>query len=227
MTKQLLFKLIIIIMFLINANAMEGPLENIDHMKVSLNGVKLIARFEGFRETIYTCPGGMPTIGFGHVVKESEREKFVNGLSRKAAEELLESDLNKVYIPGLKRKVKVPLSQAQFDVLASFIYNLGETNLGISELLKLLNGKNYDKVASQFPRWSFANKKYYPGLFKRRLAEMFIFQGNTTIPDELGAIKLGNTEQTLLMAYQNLNASLKEEAVQIYLAYKGIIPDGL
>ena len=31
-------------------------------------GLNLIQRFEGFSPTIYLCPAGYPTIGFGHVV---------------------------------------------------------------------------------------------------------------------------------------------------------------
>jgi lysozyme len=208
--------------FLFKANAMEGHVVN--NMAVSPAGVKLIERFEGYRDKTYTCAGGKPTIGFGHVLKENEN--FANGLSRKDAEKLLEKDIE-VHVFKLTRMVTVPLTQWQFDALASFIYNLGEKNLGDSTLLKYLNDKKYEQVAPQFLRWCFAKKQYLPGLFKRRLAEMFVFQDGTTIPDDLSVLKLGKTEQTLLMTYQNLDASLKREAVQIYLAYKANWPDGL
>ena len=33
-------------------------------------GLRLIQRFEGFSPTIYICPAGWPTIGYGHVVKD-------------------------------------------------------------------------------------------------------------------------------------------------------------
>ncbi len=36
---------------------------------VTDEGLALIKRFESFSPTIYTCPGGWPTIGYGHVVK--------------------------------------------------------------------------------------------------------------------------------------------------------------
>ena len=32
-------------------------------------GLALIKRFEGFASETYICPGGWPTIGYGHVVR--------------------------------------------------------------------------------------------------------------------------------------------------------------
>ncbi len=43
---------------------------------VTQEGLDLIKRFEGFSPTVYICPGGLPTIGYGHVVKDHEREQF-------------------------------------------------------------------------------------------------------------------------------------------------------
>jgi len=211
---------LILAIFLTKTNGMDGRHIGVDNIAISHAGAKLIERFEGFRDEIYRCPAGKPTIGYGHVVNVGEEGLFANGLTQDGARALLITDLNDIYIPGIKRKVKVPLAQCQFDALGSFIYNLGETNLGDSTLLNLLNEDRYDQAALQFPRWCYAAGKYLPGLFKRRLAEMFIFQDHMNIPDELATIQLGKTEQTLLMAYQALNERLKQEAVEIYQAYK-------
>ena len=56
------------------------------------DGLDLIKRFEGFRPTIYICPADWPTIGYGHVVRESERERFSSGIDVRAGEELLRRD---------------------------------------------------------------------------------------------------------------------------------------
>ncbi len=38
-------------------------------------GLDLIKRFEGFSPTIYICPAGYPTIGYGHVVLAPGRDR--------------------------------------------------------------------------------------------------------------------------------------------------------
>lgn len=44
-------------------------------------GLNLIKRFEGFSPTIYICPAGHPTIGYGHLVRPEERQLFRDGVS--------------------------------------------------------------------------------------------------------------------------------------------------
>ena len=48
-------------------------------------GIALIKRFEGFAPEIYICPGGWPTIGYGHVVRDHERDRFANGIDEAEA----------------------------------------------------------------------------------------------------------------------------------------------
>ena len=47
---------------------------------VSEDGIALIKRFESFSASIYTCPAGYPTIGYGHVVKERESREYASGI---------------------------------------------------------------------------------------------------------------------------------------------------
>ena len=56
-------------------------------------GLALIKRFEGFEPEIYICPAGWPTIGYGHVVRDHERERFADGIDEAAAEALLRLDV--------------------------------------------------------------------------------------------------------------------------------------
>ena len=39
---------------------------------VTQEGLDLIKRFEGFSPTVYICPAGYPTIGYGHLVRDHE-----------------------------------------------------------------------------------------------------------------------------------------------------------
>ena len=43
---------------------------------ITQEGLDLIKRFEGFSPTIYICPAGYPTIGYGHVVLDEEKDRF-------------------------------------------------------------------------------------------------------------------------------------------------------
>ena len=87
-------------------------------------GIALIKRFEGFAPEIYICPGGWPTIGYGHVVRDGERERFTDGIDEAAAEALLCRDVETAERAVL-RLIRVPLEDGQFDALGSFTFNLG------------------------------------------------------------------------------------------------------
>jgi lysozyme len=218
MTKKIFIKFMVIAAFFSDAFSAEDK-SDVQHMNISFAGTQLIGRFEGFREKIYMCPGGRPTIGFGHVVREGEIDKFPGIMSQEEGYILLGRDIETVYVPDIKRYVKVPLTQRQFDALTSFDYNLGAKNFRGSTLLKLLNSGDDDNASLQFPLWRNANGKYLPGLFKRRLAEMFIFRNDDHVPLELATISTKVPGQTLMDVYQALPEKLKEEARDIYLTY--------
>jgi lysozyme len=220
MRKLFSFGIILAIAFISNTYAVEMEKRDPKGMKTSLAGVKLIARFEGFRESIYECPGGKPTIGFGHVVKANEKEKILAKLTPEEGLALLGSDVVETYEPDIKRLVKVPLEQRQFDALTSFDYNLGAKNLGESTLLKHLNAGDYHQASLQFPLWRNAGGQYLPGLFKRRVAEMFILRGDDKVPEDLATIPTKIPGETLLKVYQDLAPGLKKEAQDIYLEYQ-------
>lgn len=207
------------LVFFPDAISAERDKFNAQDMRISLAGVHLIGRFEGFRETIYRCPGGKSTIRFGHVVKETEFSQYSGIMTQEAGYVLLNSDIESIYAPDIKRLVKVPLTQRQFDALTSFDYNLGARNLGKSTLLKLLNEGEDHKASLQFLLWRNADGAYLPGLFKRRLAEMFIFRNDDHIPADLGTIPTRIQGETLLKVYQDLPENLKREARDIYLVY--------
>lgn len=144
-------------------------------MNTSQTGVNLIKGFEGKRLVAYDDGVGVWTIGYGTI-------KYPNGIRVKKgdtctepqAESYLKSDLVK-FENAINRLVKVPLNQNQFDALSSFTYNLGETNLSKSTLLKKLNAKDYKGAADQFLVWNKAGGKVMNGLVRRREAERNLF----------------------------------------------------
>lgn len=138
-------------------------------------GLNLIKGFEGKRTKAYDDGVGVWTIGFGTIkYPNGVRVKKGDVCTDKQAEEYLRNDLAK-FEAAINKLVKVPLTQNQFDALASFTYNLGETNLANSTLLKKLNKGDYQGTADQFLLWNKAKGKVLDGLTLRRKAERALF----------------------------------------------------
>lgn len=145
--------------------------------KVSEEGLNLIKRFEGFSKTIYTCPAGYPTIGYGHLVKPNEAESFADGISEDEATDLLRQDVG-IAERAVLRYVDVPLTDGQFDALVSFTFNLGGGALQRSTLRRKLNRQEYRLAVKEFSRWVWAGGKKLKGLIHRRNAEAALFSSS-------------------------------------------------
>ncbi|ENR2983234.1 MULTISPECIES: lysozyme [Acinetobacter calcoaceticus/baumannii complex] len=144
--------------------------------KITSNaGLNLIKGFEGKRLNAYDDGVGVWTIGFGTIkYPNGVRVKKGDTCTEQQAETYLKNDLTKFEV-AINKLVKVSLTQNQFDALASFTYNLGETNLANSTLLKKLNKGDYQGAADQFLAWKKAGGKVLPGLVRRREAERALF----------------------------------------------------
>ena len=140
---------------------------------ITQNGIDLIKRFEGFSRTVYFCPAGYPTIGFGHVVKPYE--DFSAGIDEAQAEELLRQDAV-IAERAVLRLISVPVTDGQFDALVSFTYNLGGGALQRSTLRRKINREEHADVPEQFMRWVWAGGRKLKGLVRRRKAEIIVYQ---------------------------------------------------
>ena len=180
-------------------------------MKSSDNCFKLIAHYEGNHLQAYPDPGsalgractahglsvtqyvkltgwqalsGSPwTIGVGHT-------GLVDGKSVKAGMVVSPEKVKQLFLNDISRfekdvtsLVKVPITQAQFDALVSFAFNVGSDidadtvaeGLGDSTLLKYVNAKRFDDAANEFPKWNKSGGKVMGGLIKRRRSEKELF----------------------------------------------------
>jgi hypothetical protein len=72
--------------------------------------------------------------------------------------------------------VKVPLIQAQFDVLVSFAFNCGTAALKRSTLLKRVNAGAFEAVQAELMKWTKTDGRELPGLVRRR-AEAALWRG--------------------------------------------------
>ena len=140
-------------------------------MKISLEGLSLIKKFEGCRLEAYYCSGGVLTIGYGHTggVKETDT------ITQEEADKLLKGDVLK-FEKYVSDNVKVDLDQSQFDALVAWTFNLGVGNLRESTMLKKLNNEDYKSVPSEMKRWNKAGGKTLDGLIRRRKAESLLFE---------------------------------------------------
>lgn len=142
---------------------------------ITQDGIDLIKRFEGFSSTVYICPAGYPTIGYGHLVRNSET--FEN-ISQEEAEALLRTDVESAERAVL-RLIKVPLTDGQFDALVSFTYNLGSGALQCSTLRRKVNRQVHGEVPAQLVRWVWAGGRKLNGLIRRRAVEAKLYQLQT------------------------------------------------
>ena len=141
-------------------------------MKISLEGLSLIKRFEGCRLKAYKCSAGVLTIGYGHTGGVLETDV----ITQDVADKLLEQDIEK-FEKYVNVNVVVELNQSQFDALVAWTFNLGVGNLRSSTMLKKLNEYgDYDSVPSEMKRWNKAGGKTLDGLIRRRKAEGLLFE---------------------------------------------------
>lgn len=139
-------------------------------MRTSDHGVELIKQFEGLRLHAYLDSVGVPTIGYG----STSGVELGDTITPEGAERLLREDLREAE-SAIDHLVTVPLSQNQFDALASFVFNVGHGNLASSTLLRKLNAGDYDGAAEEFPKWRYAGGQVLAGLERRRRAEAELF----------------------------------------------------
>lgn len=144
-------------------------------MTPSRKGLALIKRSEGRRLTAYVCPAGHWTIGYGHTSMAGP-PNVTPGMKITAAEadKILLADLAK-FSAGMMKKIKVGLTQGQYDALLSLAYNIGLGNFGNSTLLEKLNDGDVRGAAEEFPKWRKGGGKVLPGLVKRRAEEKALF----------------------------------------------------
>ena len=145
--------------------------------KTSPKGVELIKKYEGFRSKPYKCEAGVATIGYGATYyPNGQKVKLTDpAIDEKHASLLLEAMLNP-YEKAVDSYCRDDINQNQFDALVSFAYNLGNSALKSSTLLKKINKDPNDKtIRNEFLKWVNAAGKRLPGLVNRRTEESNLY----------------------------------------------------
>jgi len=139
-------------------------------MTLSDSGKQFIKSKERLRLEAYRDAVGVWTIGWGHIVGVKEGD--VCTIEQAEAWFAQDAAPCEACINSL---VTVELTQAQFDALCSFAFNLGCMALRNSTLLRLLNAGDFAGAAEQFGRWNHAGGEVLAGLTERREQEMAMF----------------------------------------------------
>lgn len=155
--------------------------------RTSQAGIDLIHSFESLRLTTYPDPGptGKPVTGGWGTTRDENGKPFVLGRTENKAywDSLFVRDLAateqgvNLLLGGAKT------TQAQFDALVSFAYNVGldiddddiAEGLGDSTLLKKHLRGDYAGAKAEFAKWNKAKGVVLAGLTRRRAAEAELY----------------------------------------------------
>lgn len=152
-----------------------------DDLHLSPAGANLVKAFEGLLKKIgddkykaYVCPAGVTTIGWGTTAELGRKLSKDTVWTKKQCDDAFLNDMV-AFEDGVKKLVKQPLKQWQFDALTSFAYNCGLGNLQKSTLLKKVNAGDFKGAADEFLKWNKGGGKVLPGLVRRRASERLLF----------------------------------------------------
>jgi len=144
------------------------------NLRTSKTGLDLIKAYEGYRATATALPNGKWAIGYGHTRSARQGAE----VSKADAEKLLIYDLMEIE-NAIQDHVFAPLSQNQFDALASLVFNIGVERFLHSDVLRLLNEGRPLDAAEAFDDWrqtEFDGRVVVvDALARRRAAEKSLF----------------------------------------------------
>jgi len=95
---------------------------------------------------------GYPTIGIGHLIKDSEREeysRYLGGREKMTLDQvkaLLRGEIHK-YEDPIKKRLQKPVTQEMFDALVSLGYNIGTNGRALKNAIAAINDENYQAAA--------------------------------------------------------------------------------
>lgn len=146
----------------------DGSRIKIAALVLSAAGFVGVVLNEGYTDhAVIPIPGDVPTIGFGTTanVRMGDRITPPKALVRAL------SDVSQ-FEGALKRCVKVPLHQYEYDAYVDLAYNIGPSAFCNSTLVKKLNTGDYAGACAEISRWT-----KQPQLAARRARERATCEG--------------------------------------------------
>ncbi|WP_033755206.1 lysozyme [Pantoea sp. NGS-ED-1003] len=147
--------------------ALAATLPGFQQLHTSVEGLKLIADYEGCRLQPYQCSAGVWTDGIGNtrgvvpgktITERQAAGNFITNVLRVEA--------------ALARCVEVSMPQQVYDALVSLAFNVGTGNACGSTMVALLKQGRWREACGQLPRWVYVKGVFNQGLENRRQREM-------------------------------------------------------
>lgn len=136
-------------------------------LTLSAAGFLSLLQSEGYTSrAVIPIKGDVPTIGFG----TTDGVKMGDTITPQAAVSRALSDVSK-FEGAIKRCVKVPLTQGEYDAYLSLSYNIGSGAFCGSTLVRKLNSGDYAGACEQVLVWDKAGGRRVQGLTARRNRE--------------------------------------------------------
>ena len=156
-------------------------------MQISATGRAIVKAFESCMQAIRNRPGffkayrdivGVLTIGWGHTNVLVPHFDENTEWSQEQCDAALVTDMadSEAHVTHL---AKVPLTQNEFDALASWTFNCGGP--ATATLWKVLNAGNKAGVPAELLKWDKAGGVTIAGLTRRRRSEAQLFAGNISM----------------------------------------------
>jgi lysozyme len=133
----------------------------------------LCRQFESFESHPYLCPAGVPSIGYGATrYLDGRRVQLTDQpISQAAAERLLLVQLEREYLPDVRRLCPGVVEPNRLAALLDFTYNIGEGRLATSTLRRRVNAEQWGDVPAELRKWVNGGGRRLRGLVLRREAE--------------------------------------------------------
>ncbi|MCG7368210.1 lysozyme [Pantoea sp. ACRSH] len=147
--------------------ALAATLPGFQQLHTSVEGLKLIADYEGCRLQPYQCSAGVWTDGIGNtrgvvpgktITERQAAGNFITNVLRVEA--------------ALARCVAVSMPPQVYDALVSLAFNVGTGNACGSTMVALLKQGRWRDACGQLPRWVYVKGVFNQGLDNRRQREM-------------------------------------------------------
>lgn len=148
---------------------------------------QLLMHLEGWRDHVYHDPIGLPTVGFGHLVKEGE--VFPARITKADGRELLVKDVAETEEWIAKEFPNLEFTQHEYDALVSFLFNVRKDSFKKSQSYHELKRGNKLPFENNIKRWVHGRVKdsngvnrlvRLPGLIIRRDLEYRLWKGELT-----------------------------------------------
>lgn len=147
--------------------ALAATLPGFQQLHTSVEGLKLIADYEGCRLQPYQCSAGVWTDGIGNTRGVVPGKSITD---RQAAGNFITNVLR--VEAALARCVAVSMPQQVYDALVSLAFNVGTGNACGSTMVALLKQGRWREACGQLPRWVYVKGVFNQGLDNRRQREM-------------------------------------------------------